>query len=128
MIVLHTGLAHRDLCMDNRRLRSRYTSSRMFHHTCTHVFAVSLKHAAPHLAWICMFYCRAQQEGYSMWSTAVAAATAATTPGCPTGLAAVGINRSSVTLTWQPPSSDGGSQVLAYQVGHPLQQLQHSTV
>lgn len=55
-------------------------------------------------------------EGYSMWSTAVAAATAATTPGCPTGLAAVGINRSSVTLTWQPPSSDGGSQVLAYQV------------
>jgi hypothetical protein len=53
-----------------------------------------------------------------MWSAVAAAVTAATAPACPVGLAAVGINRSSVTLTWQPPPSDGGSAVLAYQVRH----------
>jgi hypothetical protein len=56
------------------------------------------------------------QEGYSLWSAVSSATTAATAPGSPVGLVVVGINRSSVTLAWQPPAHDGGSAVQAYQV------------
>lgn len=55
-------------------------------------------------------------EGYSLWSHVASATTAATVPACPAGLAVIGVTRTSASLTWQPPSSDGGSPVTAYQV------------
>jgi hypothetical protein len=56
------------------------------------------------------------QEGRSYWSTPATATTAATGPSIPTGLEVRGVNRTSVTLAWQPPASDGGSPVTGYEV------------
>jgi hypothetical protein len=55
-------------------------------------------------------------EGVGLWSPNSTATTAATVPGSPLGLAAAGVHRTAVTLTWQAPGSDGGSPVLSYQV------------
>lgn len=55
-------------------------------------------------------------EGYSLWSQTAAATTAATAPSSPVGLTVIGVSRTSVSLTWQQPHSDGGSPVTDYQV------------
>lgn len=55
-------------------------------------------------------------EGYSLWSHVASATTAATVPASPIGLTVIGMSRTSASLRWQPPVSDGGSPVTGYQV------------
>lgn len=62
------------------------------------------------------------QEGRSQWSPIQPISTAASLPSCPVGLKLGQTTRSSVSLSWSPPSDDGGSDVQEYEVGSCRQQ------
>lgn len=55
------------------------------------------------------------QEGRGPFGAHVSARTLAATPSAPTNLAVAGVNRTSVTVRWQPPATDGGAHVHEYQ-------------
>lgn len=65
--------------------------------------------------------CLSLQEGRSQWSAIYSITTAATLPTCPVGLKLGQITRTAVSLSWSPPSQDGGSPVTDYEVGQCVQ-------
>ena len=56
------------------------------------------------------------QEGRGLWSDPVTAQTAAIPPDSPSAPTVLGSNRTSVSIRWDAPASDGGSAVLSYEV------------